>query len=60
VRSQRLQFGHPTPITDPIFLVDDKDNRNLGYSYEPRCNERWQVPQEPDPELITLRNSINK
>ncbi|OGY44740.1 MAG: hypothetical protein A3B89_01390 [Candidatus Buchananbacteria bacterium RIFCSPHIGHO2_02_FULL_40_13] len=40
-RSQRLQIGYSTPITDPVFIVDDDSSHNLGYSYEPRCNNCW-------------------
>lgn len=59
-RSQRLQIGYPTPITDPIFLVDDFDNHYLGYSYEPRCNDCWELPIEPHPNLVIFRNTPNK
>lgn len=59
-RSQRLQIGYPTPITDPVFIVDDSDNHNLGYSYEPRCNDCFELPKEAHPNLIIFRQAINQ
>ncbi|PJE58550.1 MAG: hypothetical protein COU81_00105 [Candidatus Portnoybacteria bacterium CG10_big_fil_rev_8_21_14_0_10_36_7] len=57
-RSQRLQMGYPTPITDPIFLVDNSFSHDLGYSYEPRCNDCFELPLEPHPNLKTFRSIL--
>lgn len=59
-RSQRLQNGYPTPITDPVFLVDDSSNHDMGYSYEPRCNDCWELPENPHPNLVIFRNTLEK
>lgn len=57
-RSQRLQIGYPTPISDPIIIIDDLLNHNLGYSYEPRCNDCWELPEIAHPNLETFRNLL--
>lgn len=57
-RSQRLQMGYPTPITDPVFLVDDTTSQELGYSYEPRCNNCWELPNEIHPHLAAFRQIV--
>ncbi|MCL5795732.1 MAG: hypothetical protein M1338_05270 [Patescibacteria group bacterium] len=59
-RSQRLQMGYPTPISDPVFVVDDSSSHNLGYSYEPRCNNCWEVPSEPHPNLMAFRQVLSE
>ena len=60
LHSQRLQMGYPTPITDPIFLVDDQSNQSLGYSYEPRCDMCWRRPDTPHPNLVMFRQLLQE
>jgi thymidine kinase len=59
-RTQRLQMGYPTPITDPIIVVDDDNSHDLCYSYEPRCKECWEIPDEAHPHLLVFRQNLDK
>lgn len=44
--SQRLEFGHPVPRTHPRFLPDTADSHLRGITYEPRCEEHYQLPDD--------------
>ncbi|MDO8669355.1 MAG: hypothetical protein Q7K65_03615 [Candidatus Buchananbacteria bacterium] len=59
-RSQRLQIGYPTPLSDPIFVVDNSANHDLGYSYEPRCNDCFELPEQAHPNLLLFRKAIGQ
>jgi thymidine kinase len=57
---QRLIFGHPAPRHHPRFVPDTPAFNRQGLTYETRCGDCYQLPDQPNQHLRAIWESARR